>query len=140
METFKIKRNSWHYWLMTDIFPISESTIQNSMDFCSYWRGVVFRLFGIVLAFVITNLVFLIVGVAFTSDFGWSLNLFLSWLLGFGLISSFILALFLVFLIVYFSLEVIDYLEENKKEREPGLIRMKYLSWKEKFCPAIEVE
>jgi hypothetical protein len=70
------------------------------------------------------------------------LDFLLAWIIGFGFFSA-ITAFFILLVFVFTEVEDFRSSRRNKdveRKTGPGFIRMKYQSWKNKFCPAIEVE
>jgi len=106
-----------------------ERELEGRKDFCSYWRGF---LLGIgcaigILAFItgvgIITIVYPLIGLLALALHGTPLEL----------ISAIGLSIDVMILLS------IGYGHLPKQgDKPPGLIKMKYLSWKNKFCPMVE--
>lgn len=130
MKTFKINRNSWHYWINKNVFNEDERWMQqwedNHSNFCSYWRATVFRLawVAIVAAFVLTLLGILAV-VSYLHPIQ-------------------VLSVVLVSCAIIASLVGVVITHEYFKERKPAnqepktLIGKQYATYKSKICPTVE--
>lgn len=135
MKTFKINENSWHARLVK-FFHTDLEMIDN---FCDYWWKLMGTLFFILpcsviaISFMIWALVVMPMILWYQmmtgtwDDFGAILGL-TYW----GLYSltgiRFIIAM----------RQTRRYLEDRGFEQQPSIVGMKYKSFKEKFCPAVE--
>lgn len=143
-DVFKVKKSSWHYKIVSMDRP---DFVVEDMNFCQYWRSVIFN----ILAYAGSSLLFIALIILLSYSIGglvlgveeFGTMFVLSTLIGFATI-------FIISSSVYLIVEAFRYFKErvsNKskkthinKEKEPGLIAMRYQSWKNKFCPAIELE
>ena len=125
MKTFEFKLKSWHFWLAN----FGETRVYGTTDICSYIRNVLkglllFIIFlltigglGGLLCFVVGNII------------GW---LFMDYQLHDA--SLFVGGLTLGFIVLIGSLVA----KEEIQSKEPGVVRLAYRSWKDKFCARIE--
>jgi hypothetical protein len=128
MSEFVVRRASWHYRLLS--FAGYTAGYIKGMNFCQYWRSVA----GWLLVYFIF--------VSFVSGFGF--------VIVYALINSpstLFLSLGMLLVVVSFAIGLVYVLTdglpqflEHLSKKEPGLIRTKYRSWKDKYCPAIRVE
>jgi hypothetical protein len=123
METFKVSKKSWHYYMITQIGDYKPYNITN---FCDYWRALVvtFIMLGFFSLFIIVGLTALVISlyisVYFTVEYpSIGIPIILS-IIAFG------------FLFYYIN-------KRTKTKKEPGIFKVKYLSWKAKFCPKLEI-
>lgn len=124
-----IKRNSWHYKFNKKLLTRYKSMPNN---FCSYWSLTIFHFFkALVTAIPIIAIVGLISSAVYLDPFGS--------MLAFVILFTFIS---FAFGTAYLFIEVIPNKIKTSKdkntEKQPGLIRMKYLSWKEQHCSPIK--
>lgn len=129
MNKFKINSNSWHFkfnvWF-GDIYAV-----QKRRDFCSYWRltarNVVFTtLMGSFVAFL------LIMGVVLSVQNPLDAVAVVGMIIAsLGFIAA------VMWAINRLSIRRQRIRDEN---RAPGIIKTKYMSWKERHCPLIEYE
>jgi Na+/H+ antiporter NhaA len=123
---FRVRRTSWHYKLLR--FFVCEIP----EDFCSYWRKItgVFLMCLIGTGLVSTMLFYLLV-VPYILAEHW-----LDGLIFQVLVAAVVGAVVgLVYLIVLF----VSWLDNYEPPQNPGLVRMKYRSWKDKYCPMVEI-
>lgn len=140
MENFKVSKDSWHFkvagWGHAD-----RSLFWYPKDFCSYWRTVVLKL---LFAFILTTFV----SYVFASPFG----LLYDWWMGNELSDDSWWSGGVAVLVIGFTLAigagaavVIRNLAEKSSRRRsspkpPSLLKTKYRSWKEKYCPLVEYD
>ena len=130
-----VKRNSWHYRFNNELKSRYKSMPQ---DFCSYWSMTLWNIFKF--------LVLSVPIVSFLSVIGY--NLYqdpISWLIAFGTVigliaTALILAWIAVDGIPTFITWCINRNGKIDSEPQPGLIRMKYRSWKERHCSPLKYE
>lgn len=128
---YTIKRGSWHYKF--NRMMISRYK-QMPYDFCSYWSMTVKHFFkSILLAIPVIAAAAMIITAVYSDPLG---SLFVA----IGIIGIITMALILT----YISLEVVPSLfrkiNANKSEKQPGIISMKYRSWKEQHCSQVKYE
>lgn len=131
---YTIKRDSWHYKFNRRMITRYE---QMPNDFCSYWSMTMRHFFKAVLFSLPIIGIAALIGAAIYTDPLAAL------IVVFG-------AIFMIFFILFLSFVVLDFIpylvrkfttsKSNKPEKEPGIITMKYRSWKQKHCLPIKYE
>jgi hypothetical protein len=141
MDAFVVTQDSWHFrfnvfilrklgcskWYATD-------SVKDRKDFCSYWRLTILSVMGT--AFVL--LIFGLVG-AFLSFLGFHFVIAFmsspeSYLIG-------VAAAFGMGAFFWVTGKFFDFISTRRgamKSKEPGMIKTKYKSWKEQYCPMVE--
>jgi hypothetical protein len=125
-----INRSSWHYRFLAFTGTICYN---EPKDFCSYWRTFLFR--GFFTLLFVSLILFLLFGFYFIHP--WQVVASHQLLALASLVT--IIALFgtiggIWFLVDWYN----EYRRKNYVEKEPGLIKTAYLSWKDKYCPKME--
>lgn len=147
MHTFKVKRDSWHYRFLTSSFGGDHYQYEiERWNFCKYWRTLVFQVLQIL--FFGAAALFLTVGVGASfliETIGMERTIwlpFLSLVVGLFFYVVFFILVILIVAPIMFIAEKRNARESKSRNKvyEPGLLMVKYRSWKEKFCPDIEVE
>lgn len=148
MKTFKPNTKSWHYKAVLehahyvqeysyDFFD-RDKPIEEFMpkDFCTYWRVVTANLLRrfVNVAFVVLQWVIVVIGVILI---GMLIHLFVT------NVSPVVLILSLLALVsVYFGGKWYNNRSKSKSEKhqEDNIFKMKYRSWKDKYCAKVEYE
>ena len=132
MKTFKLSKNSWHYWLAS--FG-DDLRMYSVYDICSYIRAMLVGLFQL----LFVTAVICLIGGAILYSIG---NAF-SWLfLGYKL-SELTIAISALFAGLIGAAVIISAIEASKntvKKTEPGFVRLAYRRFKEKTCSLVEFE
>ena len=132
MKTYKLKKDSWHYWLAS--FG-DDWRMHNVDDICSYIRAMIVGLFQLLFVAVVISAI----GGAILYSIG---NLF-SWLfLGYQL-SQLTIMVFALLVGIIGTAIVISVIEASKntvKTTEPGFVRLAYRRFKQKTCSLVEFE
>lgn len=127
MNKFKIRTNSWHYKLL-QTWGTSHYEIDRMMNFCSYWRKVVgcMIMTAIVLGFIalLAGLMIYAIVTAPIQSMGITLATI-------GILAACVGC-------TYGSIKVSQSFN-SAYENSDSLIMTKYRSFKEKYCPMIEV-
>lgn len=151
MEKFEIKTSSWHFRLIEKMGKrsevISPMTDKPRVDFCQYWRLIVKSILKLILEALLA--------IALTVMFVFT-PLYLLYLAVFGSMTNGQQALGFFYLVfyTYFALSAAWFFTKEKirerrkakgdNEKKPvikpdGLLVTKYKSFKDKYCPMIEV-
>lgn len=163
METFKLKKDTWHYKMNSAIvlkkvdFESGVDVYIRSLDYCSYWRMTMKNTFavgmGILAAIGAVSVVLggigyilYMVGEFFYRLFTGEIPIenFLQEVLSWSILFS-IFAL--VFGFVYFfnkrskekQKKIREIAQGTYKEPEHGIFKTKYIAWKKKICPSLEL-
>jgi apolipoprotein N-acyltransferase len=132
MKTFKLSKNSWHYWLASFGDDLRMYSVH---DICSYVRAMLVGSFQLLF---VTAVISAIAGIALFS-IG---NLF-SWLfLGYQLSQLTLMFFALIAGLIGAGL-IIAFIEASKNRvetTEPGFVRLAYRRVKEKTCSLVEFE
>lgn len=132
MKTFKLSKNSWHYWLAS--FG-DDLRMYSVYDICSYVRAMLVGSFQL----LFVTAVICLIGGAILYSIG---NAF-SWLfLGYKL-SELTIAISALFAGLIGAAVIISAIEASKntvKKTEPGFVRLAYRRFKEKTCSLVEFE
>lgn len=152
MEKFVIKRDSWHFkflrWAKDAKKKPNSFEERLPRDFCSYWNSIIGYMIMTVVAslmlgvFVISVLMITV----FLALVVYTMLNYIAVVLGatgtthialysFGILFFCIGAFFAAKKLILKARD--NYLHE---EKTPGLIKTKYRSWREKYCPMIEYE
>jgi len=132
MKTYKLKKDSWHYWLAS--FG-DDLRMYGVYDICSYIRAMLVGLFQLLFVAVVISAI----GGAILYSIG---NVF-SWLfLGYQL-SQLTIMVFALLAGIIGTAIVIGIIETSKNRvqtTEPGFVRLAYRKFKEKTCSLVEFE
>jgi hypothetical protein len=132
MKTFKLSKNSWHYWLASFGDDLRMYSVH---DICSYVRAMLVGSFQL----LFVTAVICLIGGAILYSIG---NAF-SWLfLGYKL-SELTIAISALFAGLIGAAVIISAIEASKntvKKTEPGFVRLAYRRFKEKTCSLVEFE
>ncbi len=132
MKTFKLSKNSWHYWLASFGDDLRMYSVH---DICSYIRAMLVGSFQL----LFVTAVICLIGGAILYSIG---NAF-SWLfLGYKL-SELTIAISALFAGLIGAAVIISAIEASKntvKKTEPGFVRLAYRRFKEKTCSLVEFE
>jgi len=160
-KVFRVTKKSWHYKLLSKRYNLSKGYYCYYPDFCSYWRAVVFTLLR--MGFSVAFLAFVaLVCVAIAGIFLVGNAAIVSSMLGifpdftqpfleqqtvgnFILTLAFVLDLVLIllgmaYIVACIAVYLLNRPLKNKKEKQPSLFMMKYLSHRDKYCPRIEYD
>lgn len=132
METFKVSTDSWHYKFLTKTGDSRYDIKYGCKDFCSYWRKVFFR--GVV-TLVVVALATILTGLYLNGLVFHTSNTLIGTGIVLGVIASGIATLVIIDLLQ-------DKMRERARENEgkpAGLIKTKYRSFKDKYCPMVEI-
>jgi hypothetical protein len=128
MQTFKVSEKSWH-WKPVGFWKSMFSLHHKPENFCQYWRWFVFGSAAILILSSVAT--FFLAALAYAT--------YLYPLDAFYVVLSVVGAIGVVILFLYVLVGV-DRYKRRRKDVEPGIIGMKYRSWKEKFCPSVVYE
>lgn len=125
MREFVVDRAKWHFTVVTISTNVFSQYQRRPEDFCSYWRHFVAGLVAI-------SLVSSLIGI-------------LAFLLGMSLYQNpvgFLLGTLIIVLSAATLTGAVWTKHEYHKrrmsaDRAPGILSMKYKSWKQKYCPAL---
>lgn len=131
-----IRKNSWHY-IYADRGSVEyKIRFDRPIDFCSYARSVMLGLVRTLLVYGFAMVPFVIL-----VDFG-------AWLLayivtghnpgvGFGPVAVCGVG---IFALGYLLVWAVHLAMRSMPPREPGFVATAYRSWKDKYCPIVEIE
>jgi len=128
MHTFKVKRDSWHYRFLTSDFGGDYHRLDiEEWNFCKYWRVLVLQVLWVLIWIFGALILAAGMGTSFLIEtIGMERTVWLPFL---GLVVG-----------LFFEKRDARKRKSRNEVYEPGLLMVKYRSWKEKFCPDIEVE
>ena len=132
MKTYKLKKDSWHYWLAS--FG-DDLRMYGVYDICSYIRAMLVGLFQLLFVAVVISAI----GGAILYSIG---NVF-SWLfLGYQLsqLTIMVSALLAGLIGAAIIIGVVEASKNRVQTTEPGFARLAYRKFKEKTCSLVEFE
>jgi hypothetical protein len=128
MSEFVVRRASWHYRLLS--FAGYTHGYIKGMNFCEYWRSIAgWLLVYFIFASFISGIGFVIVYALIKDPVEFAVGVGLVVVITTTILGG-----------VYTAVEGIPKFRDYLAAKEPGLIRTKYRSWKDKYCPSIKVE
>lgn len=132
MKSYKLKKDSWHYWLAS--FG-DEYRVYRLDDICGYIRAVIHGAFLLLLMGIIISILGGTSAFALGNLFSW---LFLGYeLSGVTVIYSAVITGLIGAAIVIISIE---HLKEKSDRNNPGFVRLAYRKFKDKTCSKVEFE
>jgi hypothetical protein len=118
MKNFVVAKNSWHRKMVAR----SDFVLSLPRDFCSYWRTVIFLLIAYaIFAFMVVTTIALF-------------SLFTLVSFAFAPLTS--TAMVIMFALIFGWLWFKP--EKKSEDVEYNIVKMKYKSWKGKYCPMVE--
>ena len=121
-----IKRNSWHYKF--NKFMIS-SFKPMPYNFCAYWSMTIWHFFKFIFVAAPFSIFAFVIGSVIYKDP-------IAALIAFG---GTVVIIFIALILAWLITDRIPKAYKTKiTEKQPGLIRMKYISWKERHCSPVK--
>lgn len=134
MKPFKLKKDSWHFWLAT-FGDKNRVDHRYGDDICHYIRSVLVGAFWATFALVAASLFTAWVGFSFGNLIGW---LFFGYVLDLATVFFFMFAAFIGALVGWAAF--MDWRREHCADREPGFVTLAYRKFKTKTCAMVEFE
>lgn len=135
MQTFKVSKNSWHYYLVAN----TSSSYDMPTDFCSYWRRVVISALFLCLSVIALLVIF---GLLLYALGAWLYLLIVSPTDAAIAAASLFVVIAIITSPIWIGGLITKAIQRKSKdiEKQPSLVATRYKSWKHKYCPAIDYE
>ena len=141
MKDFKPQADDWHYKLVREHMKYHHYSMWEQFmpeDFCSYWRIVVAAIMPRVMAFLMLSIIF-----GISAYYLVNIVIYEP-----GVVFAVIIIGLTAWLVSRVALVIKSKIKkrkensviEPKKEKAPGILEMKYLAWKNKYCPRVSYE